>query len=116
MSLFSRAVNPAESERRIPIHALQSAVSELEAGRMTFAEVAANLELSAAEQTDLSTFLTKLANVTDSAEKLRVSARLFNYLCLGELEGGNRWNATPTQSWVDEDDFWAAVDAECGIT
>lgn len=104
MSLFTRIVGNDENVVRIPVHGIQSSVSEVESGRMSFADVVTTYSLSQAEQADLVKFMTLLNNSTN---KLRTSARIFNYLCLSEMGV-----VTPTRDYRDENRFWEMVSAE----
>lgn len=95
MSLFSRIIGLTEP--KIPIHAIQSMVSEIECGRLAMSDIISEYDLTTAEQQDLSNFL---GYISVSSNKLRMSARIFNYLCLGEM------GMTKYRDYTDEALFW----------
>ena len=103
MSFFTRIVNPSEDEVKIPIHLIQSLISELDRGRISLSTIVSVLSLSANEQIDFNAFLVKVASAPD---KVRFSNRIFNYLVLGEI------GITEDRDYLNETLFWAAVDRE----
>ena len=96
--------NLDESTTKIPVHHIQSLVTEIDRGRLTYADVVLILNLGAVEQQDLVTFLTLLSNVVGN--KTPVSTRVFNYLYLGEN------GVTQGRDYTDETLFWQMLQSE----
>jgi hypothetical protein len=103
MSFFTRITNPSENQVKIPIHLIQSLISELDRNRISLSTIVTVLDLSADEQLDFNTFLDKVASAPD---KVKFSNRIFNYLVLGEM------GMIEDRDYLNETLFWAAVDRE----
>jgi len=104
MSLFARTIGKVSLEiAPIGIHRIQSLMSELDRGRLQFADVVSELELSDDEQSDL---VRLLGFINSASDKLKFSNRVFNYLCLGELR------VTTGRDYTDEALFWSMLEEE----
>ncbi len=98
MSLFARLVG---TDNKLSIHMLHSLIDEVAQGtRLTGAEAATVMELTAAETVEV---INLLGIMNDKTDKGRAYRRLFNYLCLGEL------GVTAPHNYTDEAAFWAAL-------
>lgn len=103
MSLFTRIIGKSEDEDKIGLHLVHCLVSEVANGRLDYSQAADEMNLNYREIQDLIKLLTHLNTVTD---KLATSARIFNYLCLGEMQ------KTKHRDYTDEALFWQMVEAE----
>lgn len=103
VSLFTRVIG-LEEDNKIGLHKMQSVVSEVNLGRLTFDQSVELLGLVGGEVSDLATFFANLTNIT--GDKTPVSQTIFNYLCLGEMK-----ISTP-RDYTDEALFWEMVAAE----
>lgn len=101
MGLFHRSIG--KSGEKIAIHRIQSITSEVSNGRLTPAQAVIVLGLSGGDEADYYRLLNQLSLCTD---QLATSARVFNYLCLGEMGEKTYYDYT------DESLFWAMLEAE----
>ena len=106
MSLFTRVIGLNDPQVPIPIHLVQSLLSELEQGRISFAKVAEIMVLDSVEQTDL---LKVLNHVTAAPDALIFSSRVFNYLVLGEMD------IVGDRDYTDEALFWQMLEDEAPL-
>lgn len=104
MSLFTRIIGSDENLVKIPVHHIQSLVTEFDRGRLNFSDIVMILNLSSGEQQDLVNFVTHLSNIVGS--KTPVSSRVFNYLYLGEN------GITQGRDYTDETLFWQMLQNE----
>ena len=115
MSLFTRTIglfdNPEEG-KRIPIHGIQSLLSELDRGRLTFEQVATTLELDASEQVDLGRLI---SHILAALDKHKFSSRVFNYLVLGESQVTGRYDLSAYRDYTDETLFWEMLESEAPL-
>lgn len=102
MSLFKRIIGTSEDDK-IGLHKIHCVVSEISNDRLTVAHAVTILILNETETSDLIRLLTHLSTVPD---KITSSARIFNYLCLGEL------GVKHGRDYTDESLFWEMVEAE----
>ena len=101
MSLFQRAIGV--SGDKIAIHLVQAVISEISNGRLTKEQAEAVLSLSESEKLELTRFLVELSTCID---KIATSARVFNYLYLGEI------GEKSFHDYTDEALFWQMLEAE----
>jgi hypothetical protein len=75
MSLLTRLIDPLPGEEKLPIHAFQAGIAEFKRGHVTAPQFFAAFNLSASEQTQMTTWFT-----TGNTERLEVH----DILLLGE--------------------------------
>ena len=100
-TLFSRAIGT--SGDKIAIHLVQAVISEISNGRLIPAQASDILSLSVSEEAELTRFLAELSKCAD---KIATSARVFNYLYLGEV------GEKTFHDYTDEALFWQMLEAE----
>lgn len=103
MSLFTRIIGINEDDDKVALHLVHCLVSEVANGRLTYIQASDEMGLNESEIQDLLRLLNHLNTVPD---KIATSARIFNYLCLGELQ------KTKHRDYTNEDLFWQMVEAE----
>ena len=99
-TLFERVKGEDEATKKIPLHLIQSCLSEIANARMEVVRAIQILELDAPEQADFLVVLTKAQAATDA---VTFSNRVFNWLILTE-EG--------VPEYQGEAAFWAMIDEE----
>ena len=102
-TLFERLVNPplspGDQESKLAIHGVRELLRELGRGNLTGIEIAAILDLSASQQTDLIAINTQAAL---ASSKLAFFDMLFGFLILAELK-------FKTDYYHDESNFWSRI-------
>jgi len=104
MSLFTRTIGTDEEGNKIAIHLVHALVVEVINNRQTSSSITESLGLNADEEVDLNRMLSLLSTVQS---KTKSSARIFNYLLLGEMKVNNSM-----RDYTDEALFWQMVEAE----
>ncbi len=104
MSLFTRTIGTDAENNKIAIHLIHALVVEVINNRQTSSSITESLGLNADETNDLNRMLSLLSTVQS---KTKSSARIFNYLLLGEMKVNNSM-----RDYTDESLFWQMVEAE----
>lgn len=101
-TLFERVtgVNLDDSSERIGIHSIQSLMSEMRRGDVTYTEATSYLNLTESQKVDFMKVLTAAETATN---ELAFSSRVFNFLSLAE-QGFDRC--------TKEVNFWNMINSE----
>lgn len=105
MSFFTRVIGLHIDEPRIGIHLAQSVISEYSRGRISHLEAMQMIGIDDPGEVD--EFNRVLFLISQAQSPINMSQRVFNYLCLGEMQ-----RKSPSRDYTDEANFWEMMEQE----